>query len=83
MGVSGITHPRIGQNWPSMGEGLQLDSNSVESLPKMRRGKEGRVLWAPIHQHKPCCFLEFWYEKWKNRSSECIILERVLVWCCV
>ena len=72
MGVIGITHPQIGQKWPCMGEGLQLDPNSVESLCRMRRGKEGRVLWAPIHQHDPCFFLEFWYEKWKNRSSECI-----------
>ena len=62
MGVIGISHPRIRQKWPSMGEGLQLDPNSVESLCRMRRGKEDRVLWAPIHQHEPCGFLEFWYE---------------------
>ena len=48
MGVIGITRPRIGQKWPSVGKGLQLDPNGVESLCSMRRGKEDRVLWAPI-----------------------------------
>ena len=54
----GITHPQIGKKWPCIGGGLQLDSNSVESLFRMRRGKEGKVLWAPTRQHKPC--FEFW-----------------------
>ena len=59
MGVIGINHPWIGQKWPSVGKGLQLDPNGVESLRSMRRGKEDRVLWAPIRQHEPCGFLEF------------------------
>ena len=50
--------PQIGQKWPCTGEGLQLDSNSVESLLRTRRGREGRVLWAPTRQQKPC--FEFW-----------------------
>ena len=40
MGVIGITHPWIGKKWPCTGEGLQLDSNSVESLLRMRRQRE-------------------------------------------
>ena len=48
MGVIGITHPRIGKKWPCVGIGLLLDPNGVESLRSMRRGKEDRVLWAPI-----------------------------------
>ena len=44
MGVIGITHPRIGQKWPSVGIGLQLDPNGVESLRSMRREKDDRVL---------------------------------------
>ena len=54
MGVIGITRPQIGQKWPSVGIGLQLDPNGVESLCSMRRGKEDRVLWAPIRQYEPC-----------------------------
>ena len=79
MGVIGITRPRIGQKWSSVGKGLQLDPNSVESLRSMRRGKEDRVLWAPIRQHEPHYFIEFWYGNWKNESSVCINPERVLV----
>ena len=54
MGCFGITHPWIGKQWPCTGEGLKLDPNSVESLLMMRRGKEGRVLWAPTCHHIPC-----------------------------
>ena len=79
MGVIGITRPRIGQKWPSVGIRIQLDPNGVESLRSMRRGKEDRVLWAPIHQHEPCYFIDFWYGNWKNGSFVCINLERVLV----
>ena len=83
MGVIGITHPRIGQKWPSMGEGLQLDPNSVESLRRMRRGKEGRVLWAPIHQHEPCCFLEFGYENGRIEILNVLAPKGYWLWCCV
>ena len=57
MGMIGITRPRIGLKWPSVGKGLQLDPNGVESLCRMRRGKEDRVLWAPICQHEPCYYM--------------------------
>ena len=43
-----------------------MDSDSVESLLKTRRGKEGRVLWAPIYQHKPR--FEFWYVRMEERK---------------
>ena len=62
MGVIGITHPRIEKKWPSVGKGLQLDPNGVESLRSMRRGKEDRVLWAPICQHEPCYYVSFGME---------------------
>ena len=39
---------------PIVGKGLQLDPNGVESLRSVRRGKEDRVLWAPIRQYEPC-----------------------------
>ena len=54
VGFFGITHPWIGKKWPCMGEGLYVDPNSVESLLMTRRGKEGRVLWAPTCHHIPC-----------------------------
>ena len=53
-GCFDITHPWIGKQWSCMGEGLKLDPESVESLLMTRRGKEGRVLWAPTYHHIPC-----------------------------
>ena len=79
MGVIGITRPRIGLKWPSVGIGLQLDPNGVESLRSMRRGKEDRVLWAPIRQYEPCILCDFWYENLKNGSSVCVNPERVMI----
>ena len=54
VGCFGITHPWIGKQWPCMREGLKLDPDSVEFLLMSRRGKEGRVLWAPTCHHIPC-----------------------------
>ena len=79
MGVIGITCPQIGQKWPSVGIGLQLDPNGAESLRSMRRGKEDRVLWAPIRQYEPCILCEFWYGNLKNGSSVCINPKRVMI----
>ena len=36
---------------------------SVESLLRMRRGRKGRVLWAPTYQHKPCMIMVCWNER--------------------
>ena len=62
-----------------MGIGLQLDPNGVESLHSMRRGKEDRVLWAPIRQYEPCILCEFWYGNLKNGSYVYVNPERVMI----
>ena len=78
MGCIGITHPQIGKKWPSTREGLYLDSNSVKSLLRMRRGREGRVLWAPTHQHKPC--FEFWNLRSERMKVLVILSSKGYLW---